>query len=399
MQIHPAANEFPMLDEKRLADLADDILNNGLREPIRIYQGQIVDGRNRFRACELAGVAPRFDSLPDDIDPWAYVWSLNGERRDLTADQRYLIWKACHEQSEAFQAERRRIEQEAKRKLAEAAKAQHQVSRPWAGETKPPKDGLPTTSGQTNREPAGIRSATSKAKAEASKTNRGAVERMDMLANKRPDLAEKVKVGELPAAAAIREMKRDETVAKLEDIATIEAKTASGVYDVIVIDPPWQMEKIERDERPNQVEFDYPTMTEDEIASLAIPAADDCHLWQWTTHKHLPMALRILDRWGFKYVCTFVWHKPGGFQPIGLPQYNCEFAIYARRGSPKFIDTKAFPVCFEAPRTGHSAKPEQFYEVVRRVTAGRRLDMFNRRAIEGFDTWGNQAAGNDEVAA
>ena len=210
-------------------------------------------------------------------------------------------------------------------------------------------------------------------------------------------LEEKRKQGNFTKTAVMadvkRETKRAEIIESLENAEAREVKAIQGVYDVIVIDPPWDMKKIERDERPNQSEFDYPTMTESELYNINIPAADDCHIWLWTTHKHISMAFRLLEAWGLKYVCTFVWHKNGGFQPFGLPQYNCEFALYARKGTPQFIDTKAFPVCFNATRGAHSEKPEEFYDIVRRVTAGRRLDMFNRREIGGFDVWGKEATG------
>lgn len=204
-------------------------------------------------------------------------------------------------------------------------------------------------------------------------------------------VAERLSEGAKSYADAVREIKRDEVVERLNDVSAREVKKLEGKFDVIVIDPPWPMQKVERDVRPNQVTLEYPTMTEEELNELEIPSADNCHMWLWTTHKFLPMALRLLDRWGFKYVCTFVWHKPGGPQPYGLPQYNCEFAIYARKGTPEFIDFKAFNTCFEAPRGAHSEKPEFFYDMVRRVTAGLRADMFNRRKIEGFEGWGNEA--------
>lgn len=208
---------------------------------------------------------------------------------------------------------------------------------------------------------------------------------------KQVEVARVITEGAVSVADAKRQIKKEEVIANLENVEAMEAKEIQGVYDVIVIDPPWPMKKIERDVAPDQVEFDYPTMTEDELFDIEVPCADNCHVWLWTTHKFLPLALELLEAWNLKYVCTFVWHKPGGFQPYGLPQYNAEFALYARKGTPEFTDFKDFKLCFDAPRTGHSEKPDYFYELVRRVTAGRRLDMFSRRAIPGFDSWGKEA--------
>lgn len=189
-----------------------------------------------------------------------------------------------------------------------------------------------------------------------------------------------------------REVAKRENAAHLETIG--DADNCEGVFDVLVIDPPWPMQKIPRDVRPSQVGFDYPTMTADEILNWTLPrekAADNCHLFLWTTHKFLPLAFACLNAWEARYTCTFVWHKPGGIQPLNLPQLNCEFSLYARYGNPRFIEATAFNVCFEASRGAHSEKPEAFYDLLRRVTAGRRLDMFNRRSIDGFVGWGKEA--------
>lgn len=192
------------------------------------------------------------------------------------------------------------------------------------------------------------------------------------------------------ASKAIREQKRAQELSRLNGISAQDIDAVVGDYDVIVIDPPWPMQKIDRDARPNQTGFDYPTLREQDLEQLQLPAAKSCHVWLWTTHKFLPMALRLLPKWGLAYICTFVWHKPGGFQPFDLPQYNCEFALYARKGTPIFTALKDFNVCFTAPRSKHSEKPEAFYSLVRDHTAGRRLDLFARRKIAGFEGWGQE---------
>lgn len=176
----------------------------------------------------------------------------------------------------------------------------------------------------------------------------------------------------------------------------------SDQFETIVIDPPWPMTKIERDARPNQAGFSYPTMDEHELRKFSTTiksmAAEDCHLFMWTTQRFMPMAVELVDTYGFKYVLAMVWHKPGGFQPTGLPQFNCEFIIYARKGTPRFVDTKGFPCCFNAPRREHSRKPDEFYDIMNLVTKGPRIDVFSREKREGFEQFGNETshfAGDD----
>lgn len=89
-EYHEIASIFPMMDDASLSDLADDIKANGLREPIWFYDGKILDGRNRFRACGLVGVEPAFREYDGD-DPTAFVISMNLKRRHLDESQRAMV--------------------------------------------------------------------------------------------------------------------------------------------------------------------------------------------------------------------------------------------------------------------------------------------------------------------
>lgn len=88
--VHPLAALFPMLPDDELQELADDIAENGLRNPIvRDAEGQIVDGRNRLKACRLAGVEPTFQHINGE-DVRAFIASQNVNRRHLTKGQRAM---------------------------------------------------------------------------------------------------------------------------------------------------------------------------------------------------------------------------------------------------------------------------------------------------------------------
>lgn len=87
---HTIADIFPLMDGQPLADLTEDVKTHGLREPIWLYEGQILDGRNRYRACLAVGVEPVFVDYNGD-DALGFVVSLNLHRRHLTESQRGMV--------------------------------------------------------------------------------------------------------------------------------------------------------------------------------------------------------------------------------------------------------------------------------------------------------------------
>ena len=89
-EFHEIANIFPLIQGKEFDDLVTDIEENGVHQPIVMYEGKVLDGRNRSRACYEIGLVP--DSFEyDGGDPVGYVLSLNLHRRHLNESQRAMV--------------------------------------------------------------------------------------------------------------------------------------------------------------------------------------------------------------------------------------------------------------------------------------------------------------------
>lgn len=87
---HEYANLFPMLHGDALDALREDIREHGVRDPIIMYQGAILDGRNRFTCARDLGIeAPSVEF--EGRDPLSFVISHNLHRRHLTESQRASI--------------------------------------------------------------------------------------------------------------------------------------------------------------------------------------------------------------------------------------------------------------------------------------------------------------------
>jgi hypothetical protein len=93
LEFHEIANEFPLLGEQETQELADNIKEVGLKQPLMLFENRILDGRNRYRACKLIGrkLGPDdvvlFEEQHDGEDPVEYVIAINVRRRHLTKGQ------------------------------------------------------------------------------------------------------------------------------------------------------------------------------------------------------------------------------------------------------------------------------------------------------------------------
>ena len=90
LPFHPLANIFPLMDGSDFRELVEDIRSHGLREPVVIHEGAVLDGRNRQRACAAAQVPIRYEPFSGS-DPVAFVISMNLRRRHLNESQRAMV--------------------------------------------------------------------------------------------------------------------------------------------------------------------------------------------------------------------------------------------------------------------------------------------------------------------
>ena len=94
-EIHPAATLFPMMDQQSFERLKADIKENGQEKCITFFNGQLLDGRNRMKACDELGVEPMIEEIEDNgdgkFDPFRWVLSVNLHRRHLSESQRAMV--------------------------------------------------------------------------------------------------------------------------------------------------------------------------------------------------------------------------------------------------------------------------------------------------------------------
>lgn len=190
-------------------------------------------------------------------------------------------------------------------------------------------------------------------------------------------------------------------------------------FHTIVADPPWQYGsdgghlKSSAKHRPNSSAQNIGASSEKRYGAMTMPAlkaldveqhaAKNAHLYLWTTNAFMVEAHDLARAWGFRPVTVLTWGKvkPDGSPSMKIGYYfrgATEHVVFAVRGSQKLHTSKAFPTLMLWPRTPHSVKPDEFFDMVEEASPGPYLELFARRARPGWSRWGNEVESDVTIA-
>ena len=186
-------NIFPEAKPDDYARLIDDIRQNGFdtKQPVTIYQGEVLDGWNRQRACDELGINPSYTTFSGtDTDAIAFVMRTN-KRRNLNSGQWACI---AAEADDLLAVIREQVERDRREKQAEAqTKTDEPVQQKIVAQP-------------TNRNVSDAKAA------ELFNTNRTYVNQAVKMKTAAPEVFEKVKAGKMTmqdATKAVRAIPTD----------------------------------------------------------------------------------------------------------------------------------------------------------------------------------------------
>jgi N6-adenosine-specific RNA methylase IME4/ParB-like chromosome segregation protein Spo0J len=390
-EFHPLAEIFPLIEGREFEDLVQDIAQHGLIEPIVLYDGKIIDGRNRYLACEDSGIEPVFRTYSGD-DPAGYVISLNLKRRHLSESQRAMVAVKLatlehggDRKTEEFKTSIEGLKIEKAAELLNVGRAS--VERAKTVD----REGVPE-----------LKRAVERGKVSVS----AAADIATQPKERQAEIASWSEKDILSAAKDIRteraKVKHKQRLDKIVELTEAEGSLPDDMlFPVLYADPPWRFEPYSRTTGMDRAaDNHYPTMTVDMIMQLEPPCLDDAVLFLWATAPMLPQALDVMAAWGFAYKSQIIWGK----DRIGTGYWarnKHELLLIGSRGSiPAPLPGTQPDSLVMAAVSEHSRKPEAFRDIIEKMFPGiPKLEMFSRSTREGWHAWGKEVGKYDQVAA
>lgn len=362
---------IPPLTKEEYTNLEESIKKDGCRDSLIVWKekNMLVDGHNRLDICTKNNKNYKIEYKSFETINDAKLWMIDNQksRRNLTEGWQFELAQ--------------------KKKEILLLKGKENIAAN--------KGGTITLSTVDK-----VAHNTQKALAEDLGWSTGKVATADVVWNKAPqEIKEQIKKGEKTFNEVYKDIKtnekieaRKEKIAKQrEELKKENHSLPQGVYEVIVIDPPWMYGNVDDyspDHYMGRVANPYPEMTTEQIKNIKIPASENCVLWLWTTHKYIFECRDILQGWGFRDVSVLTWGKT----KMGIGRWlrsKTEYCVMAVKGSPTINLTNQTTLLI-AENKDHSAKPQEFYDMIEELCIGRKLDYFARKKRDGWDVYGDE---------
>lgn len=391
MQINESFRKLiPPLSSEEYAQLEENCKADGIRDPLVVWRGTLIDGHNRYDIAQKHGL--EFQVVEKDFEDENHVkiWMIRNQkgRRNLTDGWKYMLAEAEKTiQTEIGAAIRKATEGRPKQAEIVDGNQEKLLSIIDNSLTENPSDIMEKQKHNTRKKIA-----------ESLGWSTGKVAMADrVFKSEKPEIKAAVLSGEKSINEAYKEIKKVEIEAKRDEIReTLTAQyleTGEKKYRVIYADPPWKYGNA-MPEYVTTPEDHYPAMSTIDICAMPINdiCENDAVLFLWTTSPHLEETFEVIKAWGFKYKTSFVWDKV----KHNMGHYNSvrhEFLLVCTKGSCVPDVKKLFDSVVTEERTTHSKKPETFREIIDTIyTDGNRIELFARNVNkEGWDVYGNQS--------
>ena len=369
---HPYAKMFPKMATAEFEELKRDIKMNGLRQPIVMHQGLILDGRHRFAACsDLDIEAAQEDFDGNDAAALSYVISTNLHRRHLNESQRAMVAAELANMSEG------------RPKTA-------QICAPSVSQTDAAKK--LNVSRKSVQNAKAVRDKGTDELKDRVKSGNMAVSVAEKIARMPKDKQAEILKDPKPEQAIKKVARAEKEKALAEKTITKSLASKTQLFGVVYADPPWRFETYSENGMDRSADNHYPTMSLNDIAALKVPAADDCVLYLWATVPMLPEALNVMEAWGFKYKSQIVWVKDRIGTGYWTRNQHEILLIGTKGGIPAPAQGSQPSSVINAPLGRHSQKPAIFAEIIESLfPATPKVELFCRSPRAGWSVYGNES--------
>jgi len=361
-------NEFrdliPPLTNEEYNQLKENILQFGVLDSVKTWNGYIIDGHNRFKIVQENNIIKypiedMTDKFVKRIDVIGWILNNQTGRRNLSPYDKCLLALKYKNYLEIKGKENMSI----------------------GGKNGKQNEGLPILVNPTNDKINSQEMA-----AEKYNISKGTLNKVQQIEEKAtPDIKDQLKNGTMSIDKAYMKTKQTE---KKDQLQSKPMKPLTGEFDVIYIDPPWQYNFEVSETRA--IENQYPTMTQEDLFLLSMPHAKDSVCYMWTTAPKLQEGIELLIKWGFTYKTCAIWDK----QIKGMGYWfriNHEILLVGTTGkfSPPATENR-YDSIYSEKRGKHSKKPDFYYDLIEKMYPNMRyLEVFARqRYNDKWEVWG-----------